>query len=80
MTIPHTIEREGVAIKVDCEFALIEGERGSRNSYGAPETPDVPDELEFIAATIGAIEIQLTETEIKAATHAAWKQINQVNL
>ncbi len=81
MTIKQTIDRDGESIIVTCEFAYHNASRGSRcPKWGTPLEPDVADELEFIAATIGAIEVELTKAEIDAAKEAAWKQIGRVNL
>ena len=40
-----------ITLRVRVEYAVLPGERGSRDRYGAPETPDVPDEIEVLTVT-----------------------------
>lgn len=71
-TIPFTIHRNGTDIPVDVTFYHEPPSRGVSDSLGCPESPDEPEVLEFVSATIGCIEVDLTEEEKKRAEQAAW--------
>ena len=80
MTIKQTIERDGAEIEVEAEFKYWPACKGSRDSLcgvrgaGPPLEPDEQAELEFIAARIGNIEVELTTKEIHQARDAAWQK------
>ena len=40
-----------ITLRVRVEYAVLPGERGSRDRYGASETPDIPDEIEILTVT-----------------------------
>ena len=38
-----------ITLRVRVEYGVLPGERGSRDRYGAPETPQIDDDLEILA-------------------------------
>jgi hypothetical protein len=38
-----------ITLRVRVEYNVLPGERGSRDRYGLPETPDIPDDIEITA-------------------------------
>ena len=72
MTVTITVERE-----VEVEIEYTPACRGARDSCGGvrgagpPLEPDTPASLEFIGATCGGREIELTPLEIEQAEEKA---------
>lgn len=62
MTTLLTIIRDGKELDVDVEFDYTKAERGSRDKFGVPMTPDYPESFEFLNC-----EETLTQAEIDKA-------------
>jgi len=74
------IERYDAEIEVEVRFDYHPGCRGARDSCGGvlgagpPLEPDEPPTLEFIGATAGGVEIELTQQEQELAEEQAWDE------
>jgi len=71
MTTTLIIERDGTELEAECHFVYHKASRGHRDSMGAPEEPDSPADVEFIRATMGVREYELTDEEIRRAKEKA---------
>ena len=68
---PH----EEVEYEIEVEASISGGGKGSVDSFGVPQEPDSPIEIEIDSATIDYYEIKLTAKEIETAEEAVWQAV-----
>lgn len=70
---------EELELELDVHFHYCAGCRGLRDRYGAPETPDDPEELEMEHAYDQKTgeEVELTRKEIKEVEAKLWEIIHE---
>ena len=68
---PH----EEVEYEIEVEASISGGGKGSVDSFGVPQEPDSPIEIEIDSATIDDYVIELTPKEIETAEQAVWEAV-----